>query len=55
MVLLQLKDLLDLLVGRREFLQCSGFVSRRDMTQAIESDVKTYSFLPSSLPSSYSI
>ena len=32
MVLLQLKDKLELSVKRREFLLGSGFLSRRDMT-----------------------
>ena len=32
MVLLQLKDPLELIVKRREFLPGSGFQSRRDMT-----------------------
>ena len=32
MVLLQLKDPLELFVKRREFLPSSGFLSRRDMT-----------------------
>ena len=31
MVLLQLKELLELFVKRREFLSGSGFLSRRDM------------------------
>ena len=41
MVLLQLKDPLELFVKRREFLPGSGFLS------AVESDVKPHSFLPS--------
>ena len=32
MVLLKLKDLLELLIKRREFCSGSGFLSRRDMT-----------------------
>ena len=42
MVLLQQKDPLELFVKSREF------ISRRDMTEAVESDVK-YQFLPSFL------
>ena len=48
MVLLQLKDPLELFVKSREFLPGSGFLSRHDMTKAVESDVKPHSFLPSS-------
>ena len=44
MVFLQLKDPLELFVKSREFLP--GFLSRRDMTLAVESDVKPNSFLP---------
>ena len=47
MVLLQLKDTLELFVKRREFLTGSGFLSRHDMTLVVESDVKLHSFLPS--------
>ena len=36
----QQEDPLELFVKRREFLPCSGFLSRRDMTKAVESDVK---------------
>ena len=32
MVVLQLKDTLELFVKRREFLPVSGFLSHRDMT-----------------------
>ena len=32
MVLLQLKDTLELIVNSKEFLPGSGFLSRRDMT-----------------------
>ena len=46
MVLLQLKDPLELFVKSREFLPGSGFLSRRDMSLAVESDVKPNSFLP---------
>ena len=46
MVLLQLKDPLELFVKRREFLPASGLLSRRDMTKAVEGDVK-----PQILPS----
>ena len=49
MVLMQLKDPLELFVKIREFLPGSGFLSHRDMTQAVESDVKTQ-FLPSFPP-----
>ena len=45
MVLLQLEDPLELFVKRRAFLRSSGFLSRRDMTEAVESDVKNPSFL----------
>ena len=47
MVLLQLKDPLELFVKSTEFLPGSGFLSRRDMILAVESDVKHNSFLPS--------
>ena len=46
MVLLQLKDPLELLVKKREFLPGSGFRSHCNMTYAVESDIKN-SFLPS--------
>ena len=46
MVLLQLKDPLELFVKRREFLPGSRFLSCRNMTQADESDVKPKTFLP---------
>ena len=43
MVLLRrLKDSLELFVKRGEFLLGSGFQSRRDITQADESDVKPF-------------
>ena len=45
MVLLQLKDPLELFVKRREFLPGLGILSRRDMTKAVESDVKPQTFL----------
>ena len=45
MVLLQLKDPLELFVRRGEFPPSSGVLSCCDMTKAVESDVKTYSFL----------
>ena len=48
MVLLQLKEPLELFVKRKEFLPGSGFPSRRDITKGVESDVKPHSFLPSS-------
>ena len=47
MVLLQLKDHLELFVKRREFFPGSRFLSRRDMTLAVKSDVKPNSFLRS--------
>ena len=47
MVLLQLKYPLELFVKRREFLPGSGLLSPRDMTYAVESDIKFHSFLPS--------
>ena len=55
MVLLQLKDPLELFVKGRKFLPSSRFLSRRDMTYAAESDVKPNSFLPSSKQNSTSI
>ena len=42
MVLLQLKDPLERSVNRRKFLLGSGFLSRRDMTSAVESDIKPH-------------
>ena len=48
MVFLQLKDPLELFVKSREFLSCSGFLSRREMTLVVETHVKPNSFLPSS-------
>ena len=50
MVLLQLKDPLELFVKRRDFPPGSWFVSRHAMTYAVESDVKPHSFLSSSIP-----
>ena len=47
MVLLPLKDPLELFGKRTEFLPGSGYLSRRDMTLAVESDVKSKTFLPS--------
>ena len=47
MVLLPLKDPLELFVKRREFLPSSSYLSRRDMTLAVESDVKPQTLLPS--------
>ena len=46
MVLLQQKDPLEQFVKSREFLPGSGFLSHRDMTLAVESDVIPNSFLP---------
>ena len=45
MVLMQLKEPLELFVKSREFPPGSGFLSRRDMTWAVESDVKPNSYL----------
>ena len=45
MILLQLKGPLALFVKRWEFLPGFGFLSPSDMTLAVESDVKTHSFL----------
>ena len=39
LVLLQPKDPMELFVKRREFLHGSRFRSRRDMSQAVETDV----------------
>ena len=48
MALLQLKEPLKLFVEIRDFLLSSRVLSRRDMTEAAESDVKPNpSFLPS--------
>ena len=47
MFLLQQKVPLELFVKSREFIPGSGFLSRRDMTYAVERDVKSNSFLPS--------
>ena len=46
MVLLRLKDPLELFVKRRESVPGSGFLARRDMTKAVESDIKPLTFLP---------
>ena len=46
LVLLQLKDSLELFVKRRDLLPGSGFLSRRDMTLAVKSAVKPHSFPP---------
>ena len=46
MVLLQLKDSLELFMKRREFLPGSVFLSICDMTKAVEINVKSHSFLP---------
>ena len=47
MMLLQLRDPLDIFIKRREFLTDSGFLSRCDMTYAVESNLITIpSFLP---------
>ena len=45
--LLQLIDPLRLFVKGREFLPGFRCIFRRDMTLAVESDVKTHPFLPS--------
>ena len=46
MVFLQLKDPLELFAKRKEFFLGFGFLSHRDMTSAVESDVKPQTFLP---------
>ena len=46
MVLLQLKDPLELFPKRREFIHRFGFLSRCDMTLAVDRDLKPHSFLP---------
>ena len=43
-VLRHLKDPLELVVKRREFLPGYGVLSRCNITLAVESDVKTHSF-----------
>ena len=45
MVLVQLKDPLELFVKSTEFLPGYGFLSCHNMTGAVESDVKPNSFL----------
>ena len=47
MVLLQLKDPLELFVKKREFHPGYKFMSRRNMTDAVGSDVKPKTFHPS--------
>ena len=47
MVLLQLKDPLELFVKRREFLHGSGFLFRHGITRAVESDVQRATVLSS--------
>ena len=44
MVLLHLKDPLELVVKRREFLLGYRVLSRCNITLAVESDVKTHSY-----------
>ena len=44
MVLLQLTDQLELFVKRREYNFCLN-LSHRDMTEAVERDIKPHSFL----------
>ena len=44
-LLLQPKVTLKLFAKRREFITGSGFLTRRDMTLAVESDVKPHTFL----------
>ena len=46
MVLLQVKDPLELFVKRREFHPSYGILSRCEIAKAVESNVKTNSFLP---------
>ena len=41
MVLLQIKDPLELFLKGREFLHCSGFLTHRDRSKAVVSDVLT--------------
>ena len=41
------KDPFELLMKRKEFLPGSKFLSRHDMTKAVESDKKNNSVLPS--------
>ena len=41
MVLLHMKDPLELFVKRGEFLPCNWFLPHCDMTSAVESDIKT--------------
>ena len=45
-VLMQQKHPSGLFVKRREFLPGSGFLSLYEMTKAVDSDIKTHSFLP---------
>ena len=47
MALLPLNDSLELIVKRREFLPGCRFLSHRDMPLTVESDLKSYEFLPS--------
>ena len=51
---LQMKDPLELSIKRREFLPGSVFLSHRDITLAVESNVKTNTF-PLSVTSHYEI
>ena len=46
MVLLQLKDPLELFGKRRKFLNGSGFLSPHNITLSVESDTATCSFHP---------
>ena len=58
MVLLQLKDLLELFVKEEKYLPGSAHLSRLDMTLAVESDVKTVfliSFLQRAYVSMYNV
>ena len=46
MVLLHAKDPFELFLKRKEFFPNSWFLSRCDMSQTVESDVKTHFFPP---------
>ena len=52
-VLTQLKDPLLLFRKCRKILRGSGFLSRRDMTLAVESEVKPHSFIPAHFQCKY--
>ena len=48
-LLLQLKDPLEIFVKLRKFVPGFGFLSRRDITVAIESDVETINYFAQTL------